>query len=285
MPMSHHQRTQTRLLAALAVLTVIGLYIAGKFQPEDATGTAILSGVEPSTVMGVAITTTTHQIAIAKEGSEWQLQLPITAPADQERVDAIVGELSTMTAHPVNGMDPSQANIGLLRMEVDVQEGPPRVLLFGRQSPVGDGRYVSVDSVVHLTTGPLPRALLKPGTELRSTRPVSVGMVEIHSIEIAGRRVDEAALEPLVEALMDLRIADLSTAEDLSGHGVEVVLKSSKGDALQTLKFVMGDPWLLQTAAGSVPLSQELETWNAQHTGWFDAARILTPAAERAPHQ
>jgi hypothetical protein len=139
--------------------------------------------------------------------------------------------------------------------------------------------------VVHLTTGPLPRALLKPGTELRSARPVSVGMVEIHSIEIAERRVDEALFEPLVEALMDLRITDFSTAEDLSGRGVDVVLKSSKGDALQTLKLVMGDPWLLQTAAGSLPLSQELETWNAQYTGWFGAARILTPAAESAPHQ
>lgn len=283
--MSHHQRSQIRLLVTFAALTVSGLYIAGKFQPEDETETAILSGVESSMVLGFGITTTTHQIAIVKEGSEWQLQRPIAAAADQERVDAIVGDLATMTAHPVSGMDPSQANIGLLRMEIELQEGPPRVLLFGRQSPVGDGRYVSLDSVVHLTTGPLPGALLKPGTELRSARPVSVGMGEVHSIEVAGQRVDEAVFRPLVETLLDLRITDFSASMELSGQGVEVVLKNSNGDALQTLNLVMGEPWHLQTSAGRLPLSQELETWNARHTGWFDAGGILTPVAESAPHQ
>jgi hypothetical protein len=171
--MNPHQRLQLRVLAALAAVTVGWLYLTPLLAPEEGSEIAILGGVEPSMVLALSLHTTGHQVEWVREGSVWQLQAPTPGLADQERVNAIIADLSNIKAHPVDGMAPASANIGLVRLVLELEGEPPRVLLFGRKSPVGDGRYVSVGSVVHLTTTPLPHALLNSKAELRA--PGTIG--------------------------------------------------------------------------------------------------------------
>jgi len=172
--MNPHQRLQLKVLVALGGVTCSWLVLTEFLGPkEDDIEVTILAGIEPSMVLGLSLHTTGHQIDLVREGSAWHLQAPTNELADQGRVNAIVADLSTIKAKPVDGMAPTSANIGLVRLALELEGETPRVLLFGRKSPVGDGRYVSLGSVVHLTTTPLPPALLNSKAELGSPDPVS----------------------------------------------------------------------------------------------------------------
>jgi hypothetical protein len=189
------QRLQLRVLAVLAAMTVGWLYLPGLFGSKEDGEIGILAGIEPSMVLGLSLHTTSHQIEWVREGSVWHLQAPTHGLADQGRVNGIVADLFNIKAQPVVGMAPASANIGLVRLALELEGEPPRVLLFGRKSPVGDGRYVSVGSVVHLTTTPLPHALLNPNAELRSQETIS-GEAETWSAQNPGLPDSTSGLTP-----------------------------------------------------------------------------------------
>jgi len=196
--MNPHQRLQLKVLAALAAVTVGWLYLTGLFGAKEDSEIGILAGIEPSMVLGLSLHTTSHQIELVREGSLWHLQAPTNGLADQGRVNAIVADLSTIKAQPVDGMVPASANIGLVRLALELEGESPRVLLFGRKSPVGDGRYVSVGSVVHLTTTPLPPALLDSNAELRSSETIS-GEAETWSAQNPGLPESASGIKPADE--------------------------------------------------------------------------------------
>ena len=174
-PMNPQQRTQLKILTWLGIVAFCGLYLGDLFGPTKTGEASILAGIDPSMVKELRLHTSSHHVTLSRTGTDWYQHPPTIDTVSQAHINQTVADLFAMKARPVDGLRAAEANIGMVRLELDVTGEPPLVLLFGRASPVGDGHYVSMGSAVHVTSTPLPPSLVDSNSALASSRMLTPG--------------------------------------------------------------------------------------------------------------
>ena len=267
--MSPQQKNHLRTLSVLSVLTVTGLFWAEHTGRDEASAKGILGDADVTSVVGLRFTTPSRHVELVKDPHGWRKVGAGGGRADSELVSQTIGEIASIAAEPIHGMSPEDVSIGSVRLEVELDNRDPIVLLFGRPSPVGPGQYVVLEGVIHLTNEPLPIALVRPGAELRSYRPVFTARSQIGGVDISGKPIPENRLQELIENLLDVRIEAFEHQLPPSSPVTEIVLKGFQNEPIQTINLATGNPWLIEANEQWYPIGDGLESWARANSGWF----------------
>ena len=143
-----------RLTIALLVIVIALGAVVFYVDQSPATPTPSASG---DTVMSflssdatqLDATTKAQTVVVVKDGSgNWQLQKPEVAPADQLRIESVLGELASLTSTRTLSQPGDLGQFGLAEpaetVKVTLKSGGARTLLLGGQSPDKSGYYVKL---------------------------------------------------------------------------------------------------------------------------------------------
>jgi len=173
------------LLGVLVVLAGVVYYLSQQPTPQEAANKAktpqilTFNAVDASKVVISGGDKTTE---IQRSGSTWELVKPIQTPADANRVEGWVDQLSNLTADQVveNASDLSQYGLAQpkVNVEVSLSAGKTAKLMLGDKTPDGNDYYAQVpdDKKVYLVNSPLgddlTNALTQPPKALPTPTPL-----------------------------------------------------------------------------------------------------------------
>ncbi len=168
----------------LLALSVIGLGVTLYVTREQTPPAEPLTALTASTIERIEVA---HEgqpaIRLQRDGADWQLTAPVTAPADSLEVNGILN-LATLPIKKVvdAGVDP--ANIGLTPPDYRVTLND-QTLAFGGMEPLAFQRYVQTGGRVLLVDDPPSAALDADFSDLVSKRLLPAA-AEIRRIEAPG---------------------------------------------------------------------------------------------------
>ena len=176
------ESSQVRLLAALtlvlAVLVGVLWFGAAPEKIEDEAATSVISaGFSPADAVGLELVRNAGEqadrIVLAKREGKWDVAEPFQAPADVDRIFAVLQALGRLEKGvPVEG---PAADFGLEQpavvAKVTLADGTTRALTFGNLAPVGYRSYMrAADGSVAAVAGNPSEELLKRVGEYRDHR-------------------------------------------------------------------------------------------------------------------
>jgi len=189
----------------------------------------LFPGIESSAVEQIELTTREGQRArLERRDTQWQVALPLAAPADGFVADAIASALVQLGSESVYETPQPLAVYGLEDAGHDLRfraGGADHVLRLGRKTPVGGNHYAFVEgqSRVYVVSGIAVNALTKSLDELRDKRVLrfDVGSVEratlrwpaahvVLSRGEAGWRLEEPLVGPADATTVESLLNDLS---------------------------------------------------------------------------
>lgn len=137
------------LALALIGLLALAIYEPGKTEAPDAKR---LTTLMPEVVQKISIESTNHApLRLVKKSGEWQMQSPLTMPANVGRVEALLKVLQakSVAQYPMSGVDANQLQLDAPNLTLTFDDV---LLRFGSTEALGGSRYVQVGNTVHLIT-------------------------------------------------------------------------------------------------------------------------------------
>jgi len=143
--------------ALLGVALALGAWvyfgeIGGEARKKDAeTAAQRVFTLDPNSVTAIEVTTADGKSAhLAKSGTEWKLDAPVSYPADPDAVERLLRALSKVqstASMPAPG-DLGQFGLGDGRRSLKLWSGPgdPKEVFVGGPTPVGVGKYFQLAS-------------------------------------------------------------------------------------------------------------------------------------------
>lgn len=145
--------TRTRLLLNLALfLLLLGLVVLAVREPGKVVEPPKpkLSAIEPQGVANITITRPQQErVVLAKEGTRWRLEEPLRAPANDTKMQSLLGLLGETSQESFPAKDHDLKRFGLAEPAVMVEFDNERFAL-GDTNPLNAQRYVLYRDRVHL---------------------------------------------------------------------------------------------------------------------------------------
>lgn len=193
------RRRTTLILAVFAALLAIAIRI-GEWD-DDSEKSRIMQArsafrFDPSRATALSIRTDAYDILCERHGSQWIMQAPLQARADNAAIERLLGALSevprgeiVLPAHRAETDGYAPYGLDLPRARIWIADGArTNALLIGRRSPLGDGIYVRREGTegIARTSGAILSRL--PGTpaDLRSRLLLSGAPGAVSRLEIRG---------------------------------------------------------------------------------------------------
>ena len=182
------------LLIAAAVLLVLALRVwhlhrspADPAEEDGDTG-LLLPGLELDDVVGIAIGPEGKGATLSLDGERWVVA-PGSHPAEVALAHLAVRALTrTGSLRRFDGVAPSPEfglGEGATDVLVTLRDGAAHRLQLGDAAPVGDGRYVAVDGVLHLADPTALGVLERDPTDFRDRRLLPLDRAAIDGLLIA----------------------------------------------------------------------------------------------------
>lgn len=184
--------------AALAVLAGLGAYIyfvESRHEAKPEKPKQKVFTLEKAKVQSLTLAPREGEaIRLVKEGKAWKLAAPLTAPADDNAVDSMLGSLESLTIDEVAlESGANLADFGLEKPKLSVSvliEGAsePLKLLLGDKTPEGSGLYAKLPAQPRVFTiaSYLESSLDKKPFDLRDRDLLHVKRDAVKTLEIAG---------------------------------------------------------------------------------------------------
>jgi hypothetical protein len=223
---------------ALGVLVVAIAALLWLVPPEEkAPAPVLVPGVDPARIDAIRVQRTDlPELRFRRNGGTWTMTAPVTAPAHDARINALLGLLADQSLSTLPASD--LARFGLAEPAVIVEIGPHRIAL-GDSHPIDAQRYVLYDETVHLVPDSLyPQLVQNAGFFLDSrllppeARPIRIrypaftleaGTDGWHEIPPGGR--DAIMLSSVIDGWKSSRAlavrAPAGTAETLGTIAIE----------------------------------------------------------------
>jgi hypothetical protein len=215
-----------------------------------------------------------------KRGDGWLITAPVQAPADEERMQALLREIGAAKRAKVVADDKDFAPFGLdapeVWVEVEAADGATNRLEIGTRSPFDQSLYVSVAPGVVLSAPPSLETTFDLGSfDLRDKRLLVFGEEGVTAVEIHGTErfrlesvgadwvvaepfrgsADQQEAEKLLQALRGLRATAFPQRElPTSSPVLTATVTSAGGDPLTLQLWRQDDVVLAQVGGG--PLAQ-----------------------------
>jgi hypothetical protein len=195
--MKARYRNTLAAVVALGVVAGAVAYLERRKEREgDGEKTPKLLQIESAKIRSVALRPREGEALVCRrEGDAWRLTAPRELPADPNAAEALLNNLTDLTADEV--IEPVPANLaefGLAPPEVTVEaetEGQPAkfTLLLGAETPTGSGVYAQVAGEPRLLI--LPRfvksSFEKTVFDLRDRRVATLDLDQVERIEVESR--------------------------------------------------------------------------------------------------
>ena len=140
---------RTFLNIALAVLITAIAALLWLLPPEEQQPAPVLvPGVDPASIDTIRVQRTGNtELRFRRDGRNWRMTAPVTAPAHEARINALLGLLTDQSLATLPAAD--LGRFGLAEPAVVVELGPHRIAL-GDAHPIDAQRYVLYGDAVHL---------------------------------------------------------------------------------------------------------------------------------------
>lgn len=179
------------LVVAAAVFLVLMLQVwrlhrsEGEAEPDSAT--FLVPGLAGDDVVGIALGPAGKGTDLRRKGSRWVLD-PGDRPAEVALVQLAVRAITrSQSLRRLDGKIPSPEfglGDGATEVRVTLQDGSTHRLQLGDPAPVGDGRYVAVDGVLHVADATALGVLERDPMDFRDRRLLPVDRAGIDALRI-----------------------------------------------------------------------------------------------------
>lgn len=170
--------TRQRLTLNLALLALFSVLVAVVvFEQAEVVEPSKpkLSTIDAKAVATISIARPKHEtVVLTKEATRWQLQRPLSAPADESRVQALLGLLDDESQESFPAKDHDLKRFGLAEPAVVVQFDDRR-FAFGETNPLSAQRYVLYGDSVHLVFDSIYDQLQGEAASFASPRLIEEG--------------------------------------------------------------------------------------------------------------
>ncbi len=186
-----------RTLVVLLILAGLGSYVyfveikgAEKKERVERQTKRLLKFPETG-ISKVHITNQFGEIHLRKTGDQWLLASPVSAPADDAAVNALISTLiSAETKSTVGEDDPASFGLQPPKITIVVEgDGESETIKIGKRSPVGQDLYVQRGDAptIFLATGALDDTPSKKADEFREKRVFSFNADAVTAITLKNR--------------------------------------------------------------------------------------------------
>ena len=230
----HAMKNKRLLLLGLTfVLLVIAAFVVMEMPGERSAlpdARNALVKIDSATISKVEIVAPSHRVMLAKHGSEWRVEAPLTDRADQVSVASFIGEIGALRSRSVVSTNPQKQ--GLFHVDstgtvvtVSGAETPPVAIVIGKMGASYAETYVRLmeSDEVHLVSASLTFVGTRGVNGWRDKAIMKVPQEEIRSVTyhygdttftlefqdslwvVGGKPADDALVRALLASLADVQ--------------------------------------------------------------------------------
>jgi len=281
----------------LLVLVGLGAYIYWAVPESDSAPDVdhVFEALEPNSVVELTLTTSAGDVTnLEKDGEDWRIAAPVTAPASSSEASSLTRTLESLELVRVVEEDPTGLDqYGLDSPQITIefrstQEGRSGKLIIGDQTPTGDNLYAmrEGESQIFLIPSFQKSSFERSTFDLRDKSVVKFARDRVTGVTVeqadsrfqldkrdgawtltqpVGARADNGTIEGLVGRLettqMKSVVADEATPDDLQEYGLDSPVISITLDGTDASLLVGNDASdeevYAKDAAGSVIFTVE----------------------------
>ncbi|HEB77969.1 MAG TPA: DUF4340 domain-containing protein [Methylothermaceae bacterium] len=175
------------IIVLLVLVAGLGAWVAwlqSRPEPEEPK----LADLDPQAIGRITVRYEDRMLRFRRQGDGWQMQQPLTAPADSYRIEQIL-QLPQATSHGRYAIPESdRSRFGLAPPKAEI-ELDGHTFRFGQQNPIDFRRYVQLDDgPVHLIDDTLFHLLSSPASDWLDTRLLPA-TASVRGLQLPGWRV------------------------------------------------------------------------------------------------